>query len=59
MHEIDTAIKDGPWRGKLSLVGNGYGGVGVNDCVWSAEGVAQALLEGRDPTGLERWRDWA
>jgi oxygen-dependent protoporphyrinogen oxidase len=59
LHEIDTAIKDGPWRGKLSLVGNGYGGVGVNDCVWSAEGVAQALLEGRNPTGLERWRDWA
>ena len=59
LQEINTAILNGPWNGKLSLVGNGYGGVGVNDCVYSGELVAQALLDGRDTTGLERWRDWS
>lgn len=59
LKEINTAIYDGPWKGKLSLVGNGYGGVGVNDCVYSGELVAQALLDGHDTTGLERWRDWS
>lgn len=57
--EMDAAILKGPWKDKLSLVGNGYGGVGVNDCVWSAEGVTKALLDGRMATGLERWRNWS
>jgi oxygen-dependent protoporphyrinogen oxidase len=56
--EMDAAVLDGPWKGKLSLVGNGFGGVGVNDCVWSAEGVTRALLDGKTATGLERWRNW-
>ncbi|WVF67325.1 protoporphyrinogen oxidase [Kwoniella sp. CBS 6097] len=47
------------WRGRLSLVGNGYGGVGVNDCVYSAEQVVQALATGQETaTGLERWKNW-
>lgn len=50
--ELDT------WRGKLSLVGNGYGGVGVNDCVYSVDQVIEGLKGGRRPTGLERWADW-
>lgn len=58
LREIDTAIAQGPWRGKLSVVGNGYGGVGVNDCVYSGQSVADGLLAGDDITGLERWRDW-
>ncbi|OCF34274.1 protoporphyrinogen oxidase [Kwoniella heveanensis BCC8398] len=47
------------WRGRLSLVGNGYGGVGVNDCVYSAEEVVKALATGQaTATGLERWESW-
>jgi oxygen-dependent protoporphyrinogen oxidase len=58
LHEIDAAIRNGPWLDKLSLAGNGYGGIGVNDCVWSGEGVARALLDNESITGLERWRNW-
>ena len=50
--------KDGHWAGKISLVGNGYGGVGVNDCVVSAEEVVQGLAAGGRPTGLEAWANW-
>lgn len=55
---IHEAIKGGSWAGKLSLVGNGYGGVGVNDCVYSAEEVVAGLRAGRGVTGLERWAGW-
>jgi oxygen-dependent protoporphyrinogen oxidase len=57
-----------PWAGKLVLAGSGYGGVGVNDCVGSAEGVVRELEKrwtsdsrgesGRPATGLERWETW-
>lgn len=56
------------WAGKLVLAGSGYGGVGVNDCVGSAEGVVKALGKrwtsedsdrtGPSVTGLERWEKW-
>lgn len=57
------------WAGKLVLAGSGYGGVGVNDCVGSAEGVVRALekrwkreaegeAEAGFVTGLERWETW-
>lgn len=55
LRELHEAIRDGPWAGKLSLAGNGYGGVGVNDCVWSVDGIVKGLVEGRAVTGLERW----
>ena len=58
LKEMDSALTNGPWYGKLSLAGNGYGGIGVNDCVWSGEGVANALLNHELVTGLERWRNW-
>lgn len=51
--EIHRGIKRGVWNGKLSLAGNGLGGVGVNDCVLSAEGIVQGFREGRSITGLE------
>lgn len=54
MHE---AIASGPWAGRLSVVGAGYGGVSVNDCVLGAELVAKGLSE-RTVTGLERWAEW-
>ncbi|TXT07339.1 hypothetical protein VHUM_03059 [Vanrija humicola] len=46
------------WAGRLSVVGAGYGGVSVNDCVLGAELVAGALGRGEGVTGLERWSDW-
>ena len=57
LRELDRAIRTGPWAGILSLAGNGYGGVGVNDCVWSVEGIVKALGQGRVVTGLERWAE--
>ena len=58
MRELHEHLEGGEWKGKLSLVGNGYGGVGVNDCVFSAEEVVRGLIENRSVTGLERWSDW-
>ena len=46
------------WAGRLSVVGNGYGGVGVNDCVYSAEQAVHRLVAGEETTGLERWQHW-
>jgi oxygen-dependent protoporphyrinogen oxidase len=51
--ETHRAIKNGVWNGKLSLAGNGLGGVGVNDCVLSAEGIVQGFRDGKLVTGLE------
>ncbi|WRT70011.1 protoporphyrinogen oxidase [Kwoniella shivajii] len=58
LKELNESINNGIWKNKLSLVGNGYGGVGVNDCVYSAENVVNALKQGNRVTGLERWKDW-
>ena len=46
------------YDGRLTLAGNGYGGVGLNDCVWSAEVGAKGVASGEGITGLERWADW-
>ncbi|EIW72139.1 hypothetical protein TREMEDRAFT_24336 [Tremella mesenterica DSM 1558] len=46
------------WGGRLILAGNGYGGVGVNDSVWSAECAVKGVMEGRQITGLEDWAKW-
>jgi oxygen-dependent protoporphyrinogen oxidase len=59
LRELHEAISSGPWKHKLSLVGSGYGGIGVNDCVGSAEEVVDALAQGHSATGLERWADWS
>lgn len=37
----------------ISVVGAGYAGVSVNDCVHNADTVVRALLRGEHPTGLE------
>ncbi|ODN77496.1 protoporphyrinogen oxidase [Cryptococcus amylolentus CBS 6039] len=58
LRELHENIGSGEWKGKISLVGNGYGGVGVNDCVYSGWEVATALGGGDRVTGLERWHDW-
>ncbi|WVQ83670.1 protoporphyrinogen oxidase [Cryptococcus sp. DSM 104549] len=58
LRELHEAIGASGWEGKLSLVGNGYGGVGVNDCVYSGVGVAKRLAEGNPVTGLEAWAEW-
>ena len=57
LRELDRAIRTGPWAGKLTLVGNGFGGVGVNDCIWSVETALKSLVEGGVVTGLERWAE--
>ncbi|RXK40826.1 protoporphyrinogen oxidase [Tremella mesenterica] len=46
------------WGGRLILAGNGYGGVGVNDSVWSAECAVKGVMEWRQITGLEDWAKW-
>ena len=53
--ELHKSILTSGWSGRLSLVGNGFGGVGVNDCVWSAENVVNGLARGDRVTGLEKW----
>jgi len=55
LRDLHRAIRTGPWAGKLSLAGNGYGGVGVNDCIWSVEGLVKGLVGGKEMTGLEKW----
>ncbi|CAK9781408.1 Protoporphyrinogen oxidase [Cutaneotrichosporon oleaginosum] len=57
LRELHEAIGTGPWAGRLSVVGAGYGGVSVNDCVLGADLVAKSLDEGT-VTGLERWAEW-
>lgn len=57
LHE--AMVEDEALNGRLSVVGAGYGGVSVNDCVLGAELVAQGLKGGERVTGLERWADWA
>jgi oxygen-dependent protoporphyrinogen oxidase len=37
----------------VSVVGAGYTGVSVNDCVYTADRVARALARGEEVTGLE------
>ena len=53
--ELHQGILNSEWRDKLSLVGNAFGGVGVNDCVWTAEKVVDSLKDGHRVTGLEKW----
>jgi len=53
MKEVHGILAGGELAGKLSLAGNGYGGVGVNDCIWSAERVARGVAAGEIVTGLE------
>lgn len=57
LRETHEAINAGPWAERLSLVGAGYGGVSVNDCVLGGELVAAGLRDGT-VTGLERWANW-
>lgn len=38
---------------RVSVVGAGYTGVSVNDCVHTAEAVAKGLVAGESVTGLE------
>ncbi|WVO17139.1 protoporphyrinogen oxidase [Cryptococcus depauperatus] len=58
LNELYSAIENSEWKGKLSLVGNAYGGVGVNDCVYSGREVARGLAEGKAVNGLEAWSNW-
>ncbi|KAG0638328.1 hypothetical protein HOY80DRAFT_968124 [Tuber brumale] len=49
--------------GRLSVAGNSYLGVGLNDCVRSARDVVKGLLSGGSLTGLEgfkgkQWVSW-
>ncbi|CUS12361.1 unnamed protein product [Tuber aestivum] len=44
------------FNGRLSVAGNSYMGVGLNDCVRSARDVVKGLLSGRGLTGLEGFK---
>lgn len=41
MEELRTALKTGPWKGRLEVVGAGIDGVGVGDCVEAARKVGK------------------
>lgn len=41
------------YKGRLSVAGNSYTGVGVNDCIKAAKVVATKVAKGDKPTGLE------
>jgi protoporphyrinogen/coproporphyrinogen III oxidase len=50
------------FRGKLTVAGNSYTGVGLNDCVRVARDVVMDLKDGQRKTGLEEFvrpREWA
>ena len=53
MRALHRSIADGPWRGRLSLIGASYGGVSVNDCVRSGWEAARRIARGAPTTGLE------
>jgi protoporphyrinogen/coproporphyrinogen III oxidase len=42
---------------RLSLIGPGYDGVGIPDCVRQARAVAEALLKGAPYSGVVQWQD--
>lgn len=57
LHE--SVLADKAWAGKLIQLGSGYGGVGVNDCVFMAsEAIDRMQLDAGPVTGLERWAEW-
>ncbi|KAJ3379132.1 oxygen-dependent protoporphyrinogen oxidase, partial [Entophlyctis sp. JEL0112] len=45
------------FSGSLSVIGCSYLGVGVNDCIYSAQDVVNRISHGESPTGLERVMD--
>ncbi|RPA94850.1 Protoporphyrinogen oxidase [Choiromyces venosus 120613-1] len=45
------------FNGRLSVAGNSYSGVGLNDCVRSARDVVKGLLSGSSLTGLDGFKD--
>lgn len=51
--KLDKRLKEGEWRGKLSLVGNEWKGIGLNNSIWTAEEVVRGLSRGQGVTGLE------
>lgn len=40
----EAMLRDNTWRGRLSLLGNSYGGVGVNDCIALALDTSEAIV---------------
>ncbi|KAL8642353.1 MAG: hypothetical protein Q9228_000938 [Teloschistes exilis] len=51
MAKANNALKK--FKGRLRVAGNSYNGVGLNDCVRSAEDVVMGLAQGSKETGLE------
>ncbi|KAL8691373.1 MAG: hypothetical protein Q9218_003393 [Villophora microphyllina] len=51
MAQANKALKK--FNGRLRVAGNSYNGVGLNDCVRSAEDVVTGLIKGSNLTGLE------
>lgn len=41
MEELKRVLKDGPWRGRLEVVGAGVGGVSVGDCIEAGRNVGK------------------
>lgn len=45
---IEEQLLNGPFKGRLSIAGNSYYGVGVNDCVFHAQKAADAIIAQQD-----------
>ena len=65
LRQLHEHMSKSAWSGKLVLLGSGYGGVGVNDCVGMAEQAVENLAVAWEQpaasvsvTGLERWQEW-
>ena len=52
MKKAHTELKDG-YNGRLTVAGNSYTGVGLNDCVRAARDVVMSVKKGEEITGLE------
>jgi oxygen-dependent protoporphyrinogen oxidase len=61
MKKAHTELKD-EYHGRLTVAGNSYTGVGLNDCVRAARDVVMRIQKGEDSTGLEQFgipKAWA
>ena len=52
---IVSAMLKTKFKGRLTVAGNSYTGVGLNDCVRAARDVAMGLARGERRTGLENF----
>lgn len=55
MASLHNALQQQQGNSKISVTGASYTGVSVNDCVYHAQRLGEALAKGQDCTGLEHY----